>query len=155
MNYSNSIRCWACWIIAVLIVTGCQTSQTSVPSVQRPSVKVDDPCAQRLHDVCGQLLLYHSIHKRLPNDLAELKNLNSATPPLVCPTSGEFYIYNPRGLRISGQLGRLVLYDAIASHSGMRWGILVGDADSRKPLQTRVILLPEDSASWGTNILGP
>lgn len=151
MNHSSNIACWICWIIIAAVASGCQTSQTSVPAAARPSVKPDDPCAERLHDICGQLLLYHSIHKRLPNNLAELQTLNSATPSLVCPTSGEFYIYNPKGLQIPGQLGCLVLYDAIASHSGMRWGILVGDADSGKPLQARVI----DSASWGSNILGP
>jgi len=154
MNHSDNVACWVGWIAIVALATGCQTSERAVSPLRKPSVKID-PCAERLHDVCGQLLLYHSIHKRLPNDLVQLKNLNSTTPPLVCPTSGEFYIYNPRGLRIPGQLGRLLLYDARASHSGMRWGILVGDADSRKPLQTRVILLPEDSASWGSNILGP
>ncbi len=154
MSHRNNVACWVGWIAIAVIATGCQTSERAVSPVRKPSVKID-PCAERLHDVCGQLLLYHSIHKRLPKTLEELKASDSATTPLVCPTSGGFYVYNSKGLQIPGQLGRLVLYDARANHSGMRWGISVGDADSRKPLQTRVILLSEDSASWGSNILGP
>ena len=122
-------------------------SQTSVPSRQRPSVQIDDPCAERLHDVCGELLLYHSIHGRLPKSLEELQALDVTATPLVCPISGEAYIYNPKGQQITGQPGRLVLYDAIASHSGMRWGIMVDDAGSGRLLQARVILLPEESVS--------
>ena len=141
MNHKSNTLCWVGWLAIAALAAGCKTSDRTSYPVRKPSVKID-PCAERLHDVCGQLLLYHSIHKRLPKTLEELKASDSATTPLVCPTSGEFYIYNSKGLQISDQLGRLVLYDARASHSGMRWGILVGDADSRKPLQTRVILLP-------------
>jgi hypothetical protein len=137
-------RLW--WIAFAALAAGCQMKGGSVPT-RRPSVRMD-PCAERLHDVCGQLLLYHSIHKRLPQSLEELKALGSAEPPqLVCPVSGEPYVYNPNGLRIAGQPGRLVLYDATASHSGMRWGVFVDDPGSGKALTARVILLAEESVS--------
>ena len=155
MSHRNNVACWICWIVIAAVASGCQPSQKSVPAAARPSVQPDDPCAQRLHDICGQMLLYHSIHKKLPETLEELEALDSASTPLVCPISGEPYIYDPNGMQIQGHPGWLVLYDAIASHSGMRWGILVDDADRGEPLQARVILLPEEQVSWETNIPGP
>jgi len=147
MNHSGNVVCLVCWFALGTLVAGCRTSEMSAPPVRRPSVKID-PCAERLHDVCGQLLLYHGIYKRLPQSLDGLKAMNvGPMPPLVCPVSGKPYIYNPSGLRIPGRPGLLVLYDAEACHSGMRWGILVEDPADGKPLTARVVLLPEESVS--------
>lgn len=148
MNRSGNVFvCLVCWFALGTLVAGCRTPQTSVPPVRRPNVKID-PCAERLHDVCGQLLLYHSIHKRLPQTLNGLKAMNvGPMPQLICPVSGKPYVYNPIGLRIPGRSGRLVLYDAVACHAGMRWGILVEDSADGKPLTARVVLLPEESVS--------
>ncbi|MDY7010196.1 MAG: hypothetical protein SVV80_05515 [Planctomycetota bacterium] len=147
MKRNRNILCLAWWIVLGSLLTGCRTPDTSAPPTQSPSAKID-PCAERLHDVCGQLLLYHSIHKRLPQKLDEMKTMDIGyMPQLICPVSGKPYVYNPEGLRIPGRTGRLVLYDAIACHSGMRWGILVEDPANGKPLTARVILLPEKSVS--------
>jgi len=147
---SRKVAPWVCWGILGTLVAGCQMTESSVPDVQRPSVKID-PCAELLHDVCGLLLMYHNTHKRLPETLDELKAIDVAlTLPLTCPLSGEPYIYNSHGLRIPAYPGRLVLYDAQAIHSGMRWGILVGNANSTGPLTARVVLLPEQAISAAT-----
>jgi hypothetical protein len=145
MSRSHNVGGLACCLALGALAAGCQTPDTSLPSVRRPSLQVD-PCAERLHDLCGKLLLYHGIHSKLPGTLEELKALGSATlPPLVCPVSGKPYIYHPDGLAIRGWSGRLVLYDAMPSHSGMRWGVLVEDPGSGKTLTARVLLLPEQS----------
>ena len=133
-----------CWLALAALAVGCQTP---VPEVQRPSVK-KDPCAERLHDICGKLLLHYSIHNKLPQSLQELEAPGSKDPSQwVCPVSGKPYIYNPDGLRVAGRLGRVVLHDAIACHSGMCWAILVDDPGGGKPLTARVILLAEESVS--------
>ena len=142
MQRSHECAALLCWIGLAALATGCQTPKPEL--IRRPSVS-KDACAERLHDVCGQLLLYHSIYKRLPQALEELKTPGSATLPLlVCPVSGKPYFYSRDGLQIPGRSGRLVLYDATASHSGMRWGILVDDPGSGRPLTARVILLAEE-----------
>ena len=133
------------WAILAALLAGCQMSEPSAPEVQRPSIKTD-PCAEQLHDVCGALLLYHSTHKRLPATLEQLQALSAAEAlHLTCPQSGQPYIYAPHGLQLPGRSGRLVLYDGQPCHSGMRWGIIVGNAENGGPLTTRVVLLPEES----------
>ena len=147
MSHSRNIVYITYGIALSMFLAGCRMSETSDPLVRRPSVKMD-PCAERLHDVCGQLLLYHSAYKRLPRTMEELKTMDSGqTPELTCPISGEPYIYNLEGLLISGHSGHLVLYDAKACNSGMRWGILVDIPTGNKPLTARVVLLPDDSVS--------
>jgi hypothetical protein len=128
------------WALVVL-ACGCQVTE---PAAVRPRSLGKDPCAERLHDVCGHLLLYYASHKRLPPTLAELKSTPTMPlPPLVCPASGKPYVYDPAGVSIPGRPGRLVLYDPEPSHSGMRWAVMVGTPADATNVTTRVILLPE------------
>jgi hypothetical protein len=130
----------ACGVALAMVAGGCQTS---TPSARRPSAKID-PCAERLHDICGRLLLYYRGNGKLPVALADMKGLDSgALPPLVCPLSDKPYIYRKDGLRVTGRPGLLVLYDAEPVHSGMRWGISVETASEGQPLTGRVVLLPD------------
>ena len=126
--------------VAVTLV-GCQTL---APDVSESTLAVD-PCADRLHDISGHLLTYYGLHKRLPETIDDLPTEadQSEAPPMVCPVSGEPYIYDPEGLEIPGQPGRLVLYDAAAAHSGMRWGIVIIEPKGRGPLTCQVVRLPE------------
>jgi hypothetical protein len=145
MKRSRECAALVCWVGLAALAAGCQAPQPELGP--RPGIG-KDPCAERLHDLCGGLLLYHSMHARLPATLEELKALGSATQPqLTCPVSGMPYIYSPDGLRIPGRPGRLVLYDAAPSHSGMRWGVLFDDPGGGRPLTARVILLTEESVS--------
>ena len=131
-------------LLVSVLGLGCQMEGDSVASVQRPSV-CTDPCAERLHDLCGQLLLYHATQGRLPKSLQELSATgDGSASELVCPESGLAYIYEPEGLRLTGQSGLLVVYDATPCHSGMRWGIFL-DETGKGDAMARVVLLPEDA----------
>jgi len=130
-------------VALAVLADGCQ-KQAATPEVRRPSLE-KDPCAERLHDLSGRLLLYYAAHHRLPETLAALPPLDPAHPtPTVCPASGKPYVYRPKGLAISGRPGRLVLYDPEPSHAGMRWGVFIDKAPGANRLTARVILLPED-----------
>ena len=132
-----------CCVGLALVAAGCGADRTATPDVRRPSLE-QDPCATRLHDLSGRLLLYYAANRRMPESLDDLPPLDPANPtPAVCPASGEPYIYNPRGIAIAGRPGLLVLYDPLPSHAGMRWGVFT-DRDAGAPgLAARVLLLPE------------
>ena len=91
-----------------------------------PSIATD-PCAERLHALCGPLLYYYALNRRMPERLEELRNLGGPEPDieLTCPVSGKPYAYDPKGLPRGGKPGVLVLYDAAPSHSGLRWAVAV------------------------------
>lgn len=127
--------------------TGCRMPAPAPPT---PATGADiDPCAERLHDIAGQLLLYYAAHRELPERLDELVKTGSDSPlPLVCPLSGKPYAYSPEGLEVSGWPGRLIVYDAEPCHAGMRWGILAEPPRPGKPLVVRVVRPPESAILW-------
>ncbi len=137
---------WRLWWIALgVLAAGCQMEEGSVPAERRPSVRID-PCAERLHDLCGQLLLQHSLDGKFPPSLDQLPGIGGPdAAQLTCPVSGLPYVYAPDGLRIAGRSGLLIVYDATPCHSGMRWGVLVDGLGGGKAVTMRVVLLPEDS----------
>ena len=142
MNRRNLVGLACCAALAML-AAGCQTA---APAARKTGVEID-PCAERLHEISGVLLLYCSVNGKLPKDLADLKGADSAPlPPLVCPVSGKPYIYNRDGIAVQGRLGRLVVYDSTPSHSGKRWGILADLGADHKPLSSRIVLVPETPA---------
>ena len=128
------------------LLAGCQPSAVRV---QKPSVSLD-PCAERLHDMCEQFLLYYSTQKHLPNSLDEMKAWEpKRLPPLVCPASGKPYVYRAEGVEVPGQKGRALLFDAEACHSGMRWAIVADAVTDEGPLTLRVRLLPDGAWAAG------
>ena len=132
-----------CGLLLAALATGCQVQSEPVVTERRPSVKMD-PCADQLHVLCGRLLLYHSRHRRLPQSLEELAAAQSdSAVSAVCPVSRLPYVYNSRGVLLPGHSGLLIVHDATACHSGMRWGVLVDGAGSRRPFTARVVLLSE------------
>ena len=142
MPSSRNILALTCCLGLVLPLAGCRSSTTE-PEVRRPSVQ-EDACAARLHDLSGQLLLYYSLHGRLPESLDALPPLDAADPtPAVCPVSGEPYVYDPKGKQLAEQQGLLVLYDPAPTHTGMRWGVFVERVAGHPRLTARVILVPE------------
>jgi len=136
----------ACLLVLAASLAGCRFEPVEPelkPATLNPSL---DPCAARLHDIAGSLLLYYAATGDLPPDLAAIKQAGGEDcPPLVCPVSKMPYVYNPAGLIITGQPGRLVLYDAAPSHNQMRWGLVVNQTGRGKPLEVRVILLPDNA----------
>ena len=76
-------------------------------------------------------------------------------PPLVCPVSGKAYVYSPDGMPIANRPGRLVLYDPEPSHSGMRWGILVGTSSDGESITARAILVSDKEVTSAAGRSGP
>ena len=132
--------CLACCVALAMIAAGCQTA---APAARKTGVETD-PCADRLHEISGRLLLYYSVTGKMPPTLADMRGVDSdPMPPLACPASGKPYVYNPVGLVVQGRPGRLVIYDPAPSHNGKRWGILAAITAGDQPLSSRVVLVPE------------
>jgi hypothetical protein len=155
----------ACRLLAVAMLSGlaglagCQmpadwiwpppaaSQPAAKPKPVKPSVLLDDPCAERLGDICAQLLLYARARHDLPESLADLNQMRGVGPlPVTCPVSGRPYIYNRDGLPMPGTSRRVLVYDALACHTGMRWTITADPAGPGKPLVARVQLVPDDPA---------
>ena len=137
-----AVTALAGWLAVAALTAGCQWPTKPEP---RPIDIRSDPCAERLHDLCGQVLLYLAGHRTLPptmNDLAASQSL--PLPPLVCPMSGKAYVYDPKGRALRGRTGRLVLYDPEPSHQGFRWGILVRTDPKTGTISARVIAVLEE-----------
>ena len=117
------------------------TRQTGAPAISNT-----DPCAMRLHDICGALLLYYQQNHTLPKSLDELANspLLEGSQALVCPVSKQPYLYNPVGITNAESRARLICYDPTPAHAGCRWAITITEpAQENGPLVTKVIGLPE------------
>ena len=141
MNHSRNVLIIFTALLA--FAAGCQFDEGRVEPDRRPSVK-SDPCAERLHDISGHLLMYHGLRKKLPAKLGDLKESGMGDlPPLKCPVSLRPYIYTPEGMKVGGRDEIMVVHDPAPSHSGMRWAILVAPPESGRTLTTRVILLTE------------
>ena len=145
------MRCVAlltCAMISLLILIGCQAGAPGTGDVEgAPVMSSFDPCADRLHQISGHILLFHLLRNRLPRDIEELNEFLLARgeqTPLQCPQSGRQYIYSDEGLPIDQPPGRVILYDAEPAHDGLRWGILKKPRHGDQPLLFDVILVPEE-----------
>lgn len=113
------------------------------------SATVYDPSAERLHDICGYLLLYYRQHRALPPSLEALRAARSGEiPPLLCPESGQPYLYQESAVEMPGRPGRLLVHApsrARATVQGYpsRWAVLVAEPRGEGPLVAQVVLIPE------------
>lgn len=111
---------------------------------QRPD-DITDPCATRLHELSGQLLMFYAVNKRLPDSVEELTPFTGTAFAADCPTSDQPYVYAPGGLRSSSSGDRrLILYDATPAHRGLRWGVFIAPPQGMQPPATWVILMSEE-----------
>ena len=118
-------------IALVVLVAGCKSTTTSTTTSQpqqsnrRPeALSPLDPCPERLQDLAGALLNFLVQHNRLPPALEDLPPIKPSTPlALTCPLSKQKYIYNPDGIKFSGNRWAVV-YDPAPSHSNYRWAIV-------------------------------
>ena len=131
-------------------VTKSQIPDPGPDSPGRPTAPLrsaTDPCADRLHAICGAMLLYYHLNRRLPADFEELRAIAGPDPEVefTCPVSGKPYVYNPQGLPpVKGRPGLLVLYDAEGTHSGLRWAVVaVQPRNTAQPLVTEVVAQPD------------
>ena len=125
--------------VALALTAGCRTP---APIAGKPGTALD-VCAERLHEVSGQLLLHYCANGRLPGSTPELRALGA---PIMCPVSGREYVYRPDGVPMPEDRGRLVLYDPAPSHRNGRWGVVVLKVTPGAPITTRVVWLPETLA---------
>lgn len=112
-----------------------------------------DPCAERLHSLCGPLLFYVATNHKMPDRVDELRNLTGPDPLMdfTCPVSHLPYVYAPQGIpRSKNQPGMLVLYDAAPTHSGMRLAVCVEQPPRPgQPLVMKVVAEPETTFHAG------
>ena len=149
-------------LLATLLAAGCASNDKPPPAAAttRPTTAaaaVDDapvggdlsntdPCAARLHDLAGQLLLFYRFRGRLPDALDQLKDLDFAgldTPPLICPKTNIPYVYNPSGIYLPETKTYVIVYDNGPYHAGFRWAITVREPGDDGVLVTKVVPLPE------------
>ena len=104
-----------------------------------------DPCAMRMHDLCGALLMYYFTHSRLPERLEELATIPGAEEPLsfVCPSTNTPYIYTLDGITIPERRTSIIVFDPSPAHAGLRWAISIEEPQVGQPLVTKVLALPE------------
>ena len=121
-----------------------------VPAPARPVMK-EDPCTDRLDEITGALLMYYSLHKKLPANLDRLRTLD-AKLPLDCPVCGRPYDYEPLGVPLPGIQGRAIIFDAQPCHQDLignkllptRRAVVLEPPRSGKPLKAGVTIIPEE-----------
>ncbi len=132
--------------LLLILIAGCSAPHTPAPEAQpdlRDDLSNTDPCAMRLHDICGPLLLFDSTYEHLPPTLADLRKLPGfANLDLTCPVSHQPYLYAPNGIIVPGQSGRIIVYDPLASHADHRWAIVLLPPNRDGALWTKVVALP-------------
>jgi hypothetical protein len=145
-------------LACALLLAGCQpaarapspTAPSPAPAPASATITSTDPCATRLHDLSGPLLLYYAMHRGLPehlHDLSAMPGFEHLTD-LTCPVSGLPYLYNPDGMIPPIPQGRVILADAAPSHAGMRWVIAVIEPADGGPLIARVVAVAEAAFAW-------
>ena len=113
------------------------------PAADSPTAGTD-PCANRLHDLGGLLLLYFVTNRRLPERLDDLAPLSDDPSKfhehITCPASGRPYEYVPKGLPAAGTDRVLLVYDPTPAHGGgaFRWVLLASAPQGDQPLSTWV-----------------
>lgn len=122
------------------------------PLTPTPKLTLSDPCPTRLHDLCGPLLLYLTTNFRLPERIDELRDMpgSDAMGDFYCPTSAQPYVYNPAGVVGANVSQRAVIYDAVSSHAGYRWAIVVREATPNAPFIVEVVAWPESRFPKGS-----
>lgn len=104
-----------------------------------------EPCAARLQEISGQLLLYYVGKRKLPESLDELRSYADVdqTPDYTCPVSHQPYIYVPNGLEAPQAGRRVIVYDSTPVHENARWCITMVPAHGKQPLMMDVVKIPE------------
>ena len=116
-------------------------------------ISATDDCATQLHNICGPLLTYYAINRRLPSQLEELRNAPGADADLsfTCPASGKPYVYRPEGVTVVVTVpqkrnenrpdfrGHVILFDPEPSHSGHHWAIAIDEPKLGQPFLAKVV----------------
>jgi hypothetical protein len=163
-RYHGQNMKWILISIVALSFTGCvpadpdaaPASRTRQSKVAAPKSKVPpqptmelsptDPCAERLHALCGPLLMYYKLNRKLPAAIEDLQDIAGPDPDVefTCPESGKPYVLFTTRLPRGHDPGFILISDAEPSHLGLRWAISVEEPrNTAEPLITRVVAEPE------------
>ena len=155
MRFNATATCLC--LSVVLVLSGCQSASTPqknstppppLPTDHQPSADEavgSDECSNRLHDIEGALLLFYVANHRLPIVLDEVKPYADAGTPLklTCPVSNQPYQYSQAGLFAAGYDKRLIVWDPLPSHHGMRWCIVMPELQPGRALVPEVVQMSE------------
>ena len=125
-------------------------SSKKKPSPAAQARRNEDPldeCAERLHSLCGPLLLYYMQHRRLPATLQDLPTDGpEPVPPLLCPDSHKPYVYAlQNAIPIDNPKGYIIVHDAVPAHDGVRWCVVASPGTSAtEPLIVKSVGIKED-----------
>jgi hypothetical protein len=135
----------ACGLLA-LLAAGCEMPPPAATT--RPAASATlDPCADRMHDLCGALLRYYMAHRDLPAALEDLAEVDQSIA-LECPTTRRPYEYVREGLGVRGEAARLIIFEPIPCRDRLRCGILCQPVQPGKPLILRVKRLQDRNIVW-------
>ena len=126
---------------------GCGSSSkptTNLETTPASSAANTDPCAMRMHDICGPLLLYYATNRALPARLEQLSEMPGFDhlKDFTCPASGKPYVYNPAGIPAPDRAMRLIIYDAVPAHGNVRWAVSIPAKPGEGPLVAKVVAVP-------------
>ncbi|MDB5302986.1 MAG: hypothetical protein JWM97_535 [Phycisphaerales bacterium] len=143
-------------VCAALFIAGCaptpKPQPKAAPVIDEPSresvadpLEFKDPCAARLHDISGAMLLCYAVNHQLPAQLQDLSKYAELDQTLefTCPESHQPYVYVREGLPAPSGGRRLVLYDATPVHKGTRWAILMRPSGPGQSAAAWVVQLSE------------
>jgi hypothetical protein len=138
-------RIWAAVVVcisAAVMGSGCQLpSKPAAPT--RAPVERDplDPVAERMHELSGQILLFHSAYKRLPKSLQELcQAVGEDTRAALDPATGRPVAYDPAGFANISGAGRVIAYASPSGPGDSCWCISFTEAGGAAVC--RVVPLP-------------
>jgi hypothetical protein len=153
------VRLLIATMLLLSVLTGCQATEPG--NAQKPAIATgplpagrpptldeslaSDPCATRLENIEGAMLMYYALNKQLPNTLEDLKPFADAGTELklTCPESKLPYVYSAAGLVAAGTDRRIIVWDPTPAHHGMRWCIVMPHAAPGAPLVPQVVPIQE------------
>ncbi len=140
---NRSPRGWVALLIAAVLsgVAGCAAAPEPAPASPPREGVAAQACAERLHRLCEELLLYNAAYRLLPRDLTELATTTSSA---ACPASREPYLYHAAGWPVGRTGEHVIVADARPIHMGHRLGILIQPSEPGQPLVLKVASLPAD-----------
>jgi hypothetical protein len=104
-----------------------------------------DPCALRLHDIAGAILMYYALNREMPTHLEDLRAMQDVDQQLnfTCPVSNQPYVYVPQGMTSPGRTKMILVHDPTPSHNGTRWCILAASGKPGEPISLEVLPITE------------
>lgn len=107
--------------------------------------KLTDPCAARLHDIAGALLLYYRVKQQMPAKLEDVRSLGSIAQDLEfsCARNGAPFVYVPNGMAAVGKEQRIIAFDPTPiGRPRFRW-CLIASVTNSGALVTDVVPMAE------------